>query len=226
MCSGSWRVLSFKPLQMIKQINNTKNYFISDEGYCFKTKNGKDILIPLEIYKGAPKVKIGGSRINLPFLMIEHFIELKSIHYRISFKIEDGRIPLKNISIKYIDKSCSIDELNIFRYKCDEKANSQNSRVGHINKISSLDVLDCLRRSDFKCFYCNEKIKSKSWHLDHFNPISKGGTNSPDNIVASCKECNLMKGYLDADVFIEKCFKITKHDKFCKGFNLNITKIK
>lgn len=210
---------------MIKQIGKTKNYFISDEGYCFRTKNGKDLLIPLEMYKGTPKVKIENSRLSLPLLMIEHFIELKSIHYRISFKIEDGKIPLKNISLKYIDKSCDKDELDIFRFKCDEKANSQNSRVGHKNKISAIDVLDSLKRTSFKCFYCNEKIKQKSWHLDHFEPISKGGTNSSDNIVASCKECNLMKGYLDADFFIKKCLKIARHDKMCKGFKIITKKI-
>ena len=45
------------------------------------------------------------------------------------------------------------------------------------------------------CFYCLKKIffKGSPWHIDHFIPISRGGTNYPDNLVVACASCNLSK---------------------------------
>lgn len=51
------------------------------------------------------------------------------------------------------------------------------------------------RRRELKeytvCFYCGETdIKPE---IEHFFPLSKGGTNHAYNLVASCEDCNAMK---------------------------------
>lgn len=47
-----------------------------------------------------------------------------------------------------------------------------------------------LRRDNRECCYCGGKANT----VDHVYPRSKGGRNSWENVVASCKECNSRKG--------------------------------
>jgi 5-methylcytosine-specific restriction endonuclease McrA len=42
---------------------------------------------------------------------------------------------------------------------------------------------------DWKCFYCLADISLKPT-IDHYIPLSRGGSNWPVNIVAACKPCN------------------------------------
>lgn len=53
-----------------------------------------------------------------------------------------------------------------------------------------------------RCFYCGQPI-CQEFHLDHFNPKSKGGKNI-DNLVPSCPDCNLYKSDLTIEQFREK----------------------
>jgi 5-methylcytosine-specific restriction endonuclease McrA len=45
-------------------------------------------------------------------------------------------------------------------------------------------------RDDYTCVYCKT---SPAVVCDHVVPISRGGTKDPQNLVASCKECNEAK---------------------------------
>jgi 5-methylcytosine-specific restriction endonuclease McrA len=47
-----------------------------------------------------------------------------------------------------------------------------------------------LRRDQFICFYCSQEATT----VDHVIPRRLGGLDSDDNLVASCKKCNLVKG--------------------------------
>ena len=42
------------------------------------------------------------------------------------------------------------------------------------------------------CYYCARKVGSE-YHVDHVIPLSRGGSNSPENIVIACPECNTSK---------------------------------
>ena len=48
------------------------------------------------------------------------------------------------------------------------------------------------RRQDYLCFWCGTNIAERSV-ADHYIPLSRGGTNYPSNIVASCASCNSKK---------------------------------
>jgi 5-methylcytosine-specific restriction endonuclease McrA len=45
-----------------------------------------------------------------------------------------------------------------------------------------------------QCFYCACDLAKVRFHIDHVIPLSRGGTNYPDNIVIACPRCNLEKG--------------------------------
>lgn len=58
--------------------------------------------------------------------------------------------------------------------------------------------------ADRKCFYCKEPLLFEKLTLDHKKPISRGGLDIEENLVASCKACNEIKGHLTAEEFIAK----------------------
>lgn len=45
-----------------------------------------------------------------------------------------------------------------------------------------------------KCYYCGRELHPMSVIKEHKTPVSRGGSNSMDNIVASCVPCNSEKG--------------------------------
>jgi len=48
---------------------------------------------------------------------------------------------------------------------------------------------DVMNLYGLKCFYCDGSFE----HLDHYIPLSKGGSHTLDNVRPSCKRCNLKK---------------------------------
>ena len=51
-------------------------------------------------------------------------------------------------------------------------------------------------RSKFKCEYCDRDLLAsvddyKEWQEDHIIPVSSGGEDTDDNIVISCRTCNV-----------------------------------
>lgn len=199
---------------IIKPIKNTNRYFISKLGYAFKIVGKREVRIPLNIIRGVPKVKIEDKKLNMVNIQIEHFsdspLPTDSI---VSFKIIDGMVPFDKIKIRHISH-LSEDESLIIKYKCDVKASSQNTRVKNISTITKFDVLNSLKRTEFKCFYCGDSINPKTWHLDHVHPLSKGGQNIFTNITPSCRICNLIKHDLPIDQFILACRKISENNKY------------
>lgn len=49
-------------------------------------------------------------------------------------------------------------------------------------------------RDNYTCQYCYEKFRPDALTIDHVTPVSKGGKNIWENVVASCASCNTKKG--------------------------------
>lgn len=68
---------------------------------------------------------------------------------------------------------------------------------------------EILRRDNHTCRYCGAKAPDVELTVDHVTPRALGGTDTPDNLVASCRGCNTGKsssipdGPLVADVSAE-----------------------
>ena len=43
------------------------------------------------------------------------------------------------------------------------------------------------------CYYCGTKLTDAEKSIDHKLPVSRGGTNDPQNLVISCQPCNSRK---------------------------------
>ena len=49
-------------------------------------------------------------------------------------------------------------------------------------------------RDDWECVYSGEDLNWDNLAIDHKTPLSRGGTDHPDNLQATCFECNEEKG--------------------------------
>lgn len=58
------------------------------------------------------------------------------------------------------------------------------------------------------CFYCGVECSS-AFHVDHFIPLSKGGTHSANNLRIACRHCNLTKHASDPYQFMYKSYSAT-----------------
>lgn len=64
---------------------------------------------------------------------------------------------------------------------------------------------------DPKCYLTGDKINledTRSWHLDHIVPVSKGGDNSIENCNIATKEANMAKSDMSIDDFTALCQKV------------------
>lgn len=65
---------------------------------------------------------------------------------------------------------------------------------------------EILKRDNFTCQYCGRRAGNGEdvvLHIDHVHPASKGGEWLMENLITSCRECNLGKG----DVLLEEIEK-------------------
>lgn len=56
---------------------------------------------------------------------------------------------------------------------------------------SKEDVLALFNAQRGCCLYCESALET--YHVDHFIPLSRGGTNWPENLVLACGSCNSQK---------------------------------
>jgi len=61
-------------------------------------------------------------------------------------------------------------------------------------EASGMKRMRIYMRDKFRCQYCGEKKAASELTLDHILPRSRGGDNSPVNIVTACVACNNRKG--------------------------------
>lgn len=59
--------------------------------------------------------------------------------------------------------------------------------------ISKKLRFEVFKRDSFKCQYCGSSAPDVILHVDHIEPISKGGDNSIVNLITACNSCNLGK---------------------------------
>lgn len=77
------------------------------------------------------------------------------------------------------------------------------SRVSSANRRSRLlraegslkgyDVFSAIQSQQGRCRYCGRSLYNTIYEIDHVIPLSRGGSNLPDNLVVACRPCNRSK---------------------------------
>lgn len=68
---------------------------------------------------------------------------------------------------------------------------------------TAADVAAVYEQQNGLCAYCETELGG-SFHVDHVVPLSKGGTDWPDNLAVACATCNLTKNDDDLLTFVRK----------------------
>lgn len=67
------------------------------------------------------------------------------------------------------------------------------------------DIAELYELQDGRCGYCGIPISFDilgDVHIDHMQPLSRGGSNWPDNLCLSCRTCNITKGNRTPDEWL------------------------
>src|SRR5690348_498769 len=59
--------------------------------------------------------------------------------------------------------------------------------------ISTRTKFEIRKRDGFKCRYCGVTPMGALLHIDHVIAVANGGTDDHENLVTSCRDCNLGK---------------------------------
>lgn len=63
-------------------------------------------------------------------------------------------------------------------------------------------AIEKISTSRHRCYYCGIKIERKKLHIDHLNPLARGGAHAAYNLVPACQTCNLTKGKKEPNRFV------------------------
>ncbi len=69
-------------------------------------------------------------------------------------------------------------------------------------KVTKDELDDLFNKQDGKCGYCKRAINDDTAHLDHVEPISRGGAHALYNLIWACQRCNLSKGSKTVDEWL------------------------
>lgn len=59
--------------------------------------------------------------------------------------------------------------------------------------------MEILRRDNYTCRYCGGTAPDVKLTIDHVTPVTLGGNDAPDNLVAACADCNAGKASVSPD---------------------------
>lgn len=65
---------------------------------------------------------------------------------------------------------------------------------GNDGSHTAQEIKEQVARQKGRCFYCQAKLSESGMHADHVIPLVLGGSNSIDNLVIACPDCNRKKG--------------------------------
>jgi len=81
------------------------------------------------------------------------------------------------------------------QFRANDIKNQHNRRAQYYNVEGVLTVEDFVIKyeaQEGRCWYCQIELGNE-WHTDHRVPMSRGGKNTPENVVLCCAQCNQKK---------------------------------
>jgi 5-methylcytosine-specific restriction endonuclease McrA len=71
--------------------------------------------------------------------------------------------------------------------------------------VSAKQILDLIKRQDYKCALSGRALTPETASIDHIVPLSRGGAHSLENIWIVDVTMNAMKGTLLVEEFVAAC---------------------
>lgn len=114
----------------------------------------------------------------------------------------------RNAAYYEADKEGQRARALVWYYENPEKASAlrQNRRArvkAAEGSYTAEELQNLFRLQRGKCTYCCTSLKS-GYHVDHYIPLARGGTNWISNIRLACKTCNLKKSAKDPLKFAQE----------------------
>ena len=128
------------------------------------------------------------------------------------FKEKDKEYYVNNLNIIKAKRKHYVnmnkDKIREYKQKEDYKIKERLFKHKRRLKIKQGNIntneLKALINKNKTCYWCDIELNGV-YHIDHYYPLSKGGSHTIDNIVISCPSCNLKKHSKDPLLFaIEK----------------------
>jgi 5-methylcytosine-specific restriction endonuclease McrA len=94
----------------------------------------------------------------------------------------------KPLNKGYICRECDNRRCELYRRRNGilQRKKSENYRPYKLR-------FQILKRDNFICQYCGRKAPEVELEVDHIYPESKGGKYVEDNLITSCRDCNIGK---------------------------------
>jgi hypothetical protein len=154
--------------------------YISARRKEYRQKNKDEIAAYMKIWRTENKERIR---------------EQSAIWYQSNLERARSMCRIYHINNKYRmnERSREWQRLNPERSKA-LGAKYRARRMGASGNHTAKDVAHIRDLQDNCCRYCGVSLEAPIIaHLDHFIPLSRGGSNSPDNLAWSCGFCNTSK---------------------------------
>jgi 5-methylcytosine-specific restriction endonuclease McrA len=205
-----------------RQIKGFRKFDVNHLGQVKNAKHGY-IVEPFEkdgdLYVKIPK-DVNEYECLVAHLVLTAFEPSFRVGCKINFK-DGNRLNCCQRNLSFTRKiftnfsGANVDEEEISHWRCETKVGSIIARALHHEIVDKHDIYRILQIHRFRCFYCQEILDCATWQVDHFIPLSKGGSSLITNLVPSCRECNMMKSDLLYDQMVKLARKIVKiYDSF------------
>lgn len=83
-------------------------------------------------------------------------------------------------------------------------AHSRRVRIKSSGRPSKNIISVLLKSQEGRCACCGADLSITGYHIDHIMPIALGGDNTDDNLQLLTPACNLRKGKLRPEVYMQK----------------------
>ena len=81
------------------------------------------------------------------------------------------------------------------------QVNNKAKRKGAPGKHTGEDIVELFNAQIGLCIYCGVDLLDAGYHVDHDVPLTRGGSNDPENLVLTCPRCNQSKQALTGGEF-------------------------
>lgn len=144
-----------------------------------------------------------------------------------AYVLTNGKYYIRMTETGAVAKTDNIREARVFLTECKAEERMQKSPgktkgyyIFEIDEYSTQSITKKRKRypkeiremiyykADCKCALCGREISYDNMTLDHIYPLAMGGEDKVDNLQCACEPCNLFKGSILPDDFMQRITEI------------------